>query len=75
MVARYMASHRGRTEGTELRWVPCEACGGSGEVEIAPVVGPYEDPTPHGELCSACEGTGRDCVEVFPVECDDGQPQ
>ncbi len=56
-----------------MRWVSCEMCGGSGEVEVRPIVGPYEDPTPHGELCSACGGTGRDCVEVSPVECDDDQ--
>ena len=55
----------------ETRWVHCELCGGSGEVELAPIVGPYEDPTPDGELCSACGGTGRDCVEVQPIECDD----
>jgi DnaJ-class molecular chaperone len=58
----------------ETRWVNCELCGGSGEVEVRPIVGPYEDPTPHGELCSACGGTGRDCVEVSPTECDDDQP-
>lgn len=57
----------------ELRWVNCEACGGSGEIERAPIVGAYEDPTPCAELCSACDGTGRDCVEVLPVECNDDQ--
>jgi DnaJ-class molecular chaperone len=55
----------------ELRWVNCEVCGGSGEVERAPIVGPYEDPTPCGEICSACEGTGRDCVEVEPITMQD----
>jgi DnaJ-class molecular chaperone len=58
-----------------LRWVACEACGGSGEIERAPIVGPYEDPTSHGELCPACEGTGRDCVEVAPVERDEIVPE
>lgn len=53
--------------GTELRWVHCECCDDSGEVEVRPIVGPYDDPTPHGELCSACGGTGRDCVEVEPI--------
>lgn len=51
----------------ELRWVSCEACGGSGEVEVAPMVGPYADPTPHGELCSACDGTGRDHFVIVTV--------
>lgn len=61
-------------EAMRLRWVACDYCGGSGEVEVRPIVGPYADPTPHGELCSACDGTGRHCVEVFPVERDDDQP-
>ena len=60
---------------TRLRWVNCEACGGSGEIERASIVGPYEDPTPCAEICSACDGTGRDCIEVSPVECDDDQDQ
>lgn len=58
-------------EVVELRWVSCEFCGGSGEVEVRPIVGPYEDPTPCGELCSACDGTGRDCVEVQPITMQD----
>ena len=47
---------------TRLVWVMCEACGGSGEIV-------RRDPSAHdpsdeySELCSACEGTGRDCVE------------
>ena len=54
---------------TELRWVNCEACGGSGEII-------HCDPGAHqcdsyNELCSACDGTGRDCVAVSPVECND----
>jgi DnaJ-class molecular chaperone len=49
------------------RYVACERCGGSGEVEVRPIVGPYEDPTPDAEICSACEGTGRFCVEPDEV--------
>lgn len=45
------------------RYVSCERCGGSGEVEVRPIVGLYEDPTPCAEICSACDGTGRFCVE------------
>lgn len=73
-MARYMASHRGRTEGTELRWVHCEACGGSGEVIYSNPHFGHQEPDEHAELCSVCSGTGRDCVEVFPVECNDDQP-
>lgn len=50
---------------TELRWVSCEACAGSGEAIFG------DAPDQHPELCGACEGTGRDCVEVVAVECDD----
>ena len=49
----------------KLRWVSCEACGGSGEIIRG------QTPDEHSDLCGACEGTGRDCVEVSPVECDD----
>lgn len=56
---------------TELRWVSCESCGGTGEVEVRPNVGPYSDPTPCAAICSACEGTGRFCEEVSPTERDD----
>jgi hypothetical protein len=54
-----------------LRWVACEVCGGSGEIERRPIVGPYEDPTPCAEPCLSCDGTGRDCVEVSPIGMDD----
>lgn len=47
-----------------LRYVACEACGGSGEIEVRPFVGPYDDPTPHGALCGACDGYGVECVET-----------
>ncbi len=50
------------------RWVSCETCGGSGEMIYG------EAPEQSNELCGACGGTGRDCVEVSPVECDDDQP-
>ena len=57
----------------ELRWVPCEACGGSGETIRVVPVSTYEAPYEYSEICAACEGTGRDCVEVSPVACDDQQ--
>lgn len=47
-----------------MRYVPCEHCHGTGEIEMRPTVGPYEDPTPHAALCSACEGYGMECVET-----------
>lgn len=62
---------RDLSEEHRLRWIACERCGGSGEIEVRPIVGPYEDPTPHGVLCGACEGYGLECVEVSPVERDD----
>ena len=48
---------------TTLRWVNCEACGGSGEIIRCVSVGPYDDPgaAEYAEICAACEGTGRDC--------------
>lgn len=59
----------------ELRWVPCEACGGSGEVIYSnPHFGACE-PDERADLCGACEGTGRECVVVSPVECDDIVPE
>lgn len=48
-----------------LRWVACEACGGSGEIIRG------RDGDDYNEPCAVCEGTGRDCVEVSPVECND----
>jgi DnaJ-class molecular chaperone len=50
---------------TEMRWVHCEACGGSGEIIYG------QTPDEHNELCGACEGTGRDCVAVSPITVDD----
>ena len=47
-----------------LRYVPCECCGGTGEIEVRPIVGPYEDPTTCAVICSACEGYGMECVET-----------
>ena len=55
----------------QLHWVACERCGGSGEVEVRPSVGPYDDPTTCAEICSACDGTGRFCEETHPAERDD----
>jgi hypothetical protein len=57
-----------------LRWVPCEACGGSGETIRVVPTSTFEAPHEYPEICGACEGTGRDCVEVSPVERDDDQP-
>lgn len=57
----------------ETRWVNCEACGGSGETIRVVPVSTWEAPQEYAELCSACDGTGRDCVEVQPVECNDDQ--
>ena len=46
------------------RYVACEFCGGTGEISVQPSVGPYEDPTPHGALCPACDGCGMECVDT-----------
>lgn len=54
-----------------LRYVACAVCGGSGEIEVRPIVGSYDDPTPYGGLCSACDGYGMDCVPTEPIEMDD----
>lgn len=58
-------------EHERLRYVACSVCGGSGEVDVRPIVGPYDDPTSHGVLCSACDGYGMECVPTEPVEMDD----
>lgn len=55
----------------ELRWVPCECCGGSGEHISSKPVGAYEEPYDYAVICPACEGTGRYCVEVEPITIDD----
>jgi DnaJ-class molecular chaperone len=65
---------RRRNEAVEpnrMRYVRCETCGGTGEVEVRPIVGAYEDPTPHHAICAACEGYGMECVETDPVTLDD----
>ena len=49
----------------QLRWVACETCGGSGEIILG------EAPDQSNDLCSACDGTGRDCVAVSPITVDD----
>lgn len=59
------------TPDDRLRWVPCEVCGGSGEIIYSSPHFGHRKPDEHAELCGACEGTGRDCVEVSPVERDD----
>jgi len=53
-----------RDDEIRLRYVACEACGGSGEIEVRPIVGPYDDPTPSAVLCAACEGYGMECVDT-----------
>jgi DnaJ-class molecular chaperone len=60
-----------RDTENRMRYVPCETCNGAGEVEVRPIVGPYEDPTPHHAICADCGGYGVECVETEPVECDD----
>jgi hypothetical protein len=57
----------------ELRWVNCEACGGSGEIiHRNPLADShYQEPDEYAAICPACEGTGRDCVEVSPITADD----
>lgn len=67
----YMEAARARDD--RLRWVACEACGGSGEIIYGNPHFGNQEPDEHSELCSACSGTGRDCVKVSPVECDDDQ--
>ena len=56
--------------GSELRWVACEACGGSGEI-IRREPAAHDPFDEYADLCGPCEGTGRDCVEVSPIECGD----
>lgn len=50
-----------------IRLVLCEACGSEGRILICDG-GP--DERDHGE-CPACNGTGRELVEVEPIEMDD----
>ena len=64
-VANELGRQLQRETLSELRWVSCEACGGSGEIIRG------QAPDESNELCAACEGTGRDCVEVSPIECAD----
>lgn len=45
-----------------LRWVHCEVCGGSGEI-IRREPNARDPSDEYAEICAACEGTGRDCVE------------
>lgn len=61
---------RNRTMEKELRWVNCEACGGSGEIIRSDRCGEW-DAYEYAVPCGPCEGTGRDCVAVSPVECDE----
>jgi hypothetical protein len=47
---------------SQLKWIPCECCGGSGEIirNTSYSRDPIND---FAEPCQACEGTGRECVE------------
>lgn len=56
---------------TRLRWVSCEACGGSGETIRVVPTSTFEAPHEYPENCATCEGTGRDCVTVTPITVDD----
>lgn len=47
-------------EQARLRWVVCEACGGSGEI-IRRDPNARDPSDEYAEICAACEGTGRDC--------------
>ena len=42
---------RDSREGQDERRVPCEMCGGAGEVDACMDCG---EPSPHGPLCEAC---------------------
>jgi hypothetical protein len=50
--------------GNRMQWVSCERCGGSGE--LIRHTGSSDPADEYAEICAACEGTGRDCVE--PVQ-------
>lgn len=62
-----------RDETRRLRYVPCECCGGTGEIICRD--GEYRsgwpEPNEYAILCSACEGYGTDCVVTEPVEMND----
>lgn len=49
-----------------LRWLACEACGGSGEI-IRRAPNARDPSDEYAELCSACEGYGRDCEDEDSV--------
>jgi C4-type Zn-finger protein len=57
---------------TELRIIPCEACGGDGyfaePVSHDPFSGRIKE---HLIVCTACAGYGSDEAEVEPVELED----
>jgi DnaJ-class molecular chaperone len=46
---------------TEMRWVNCEVCGGSGEI-IRREPNARDPSDEYSELCEECGGTGRDCA-------------
>ena len=48
-------------EARRLRWVNCEACGGSGEI-VRRDPNARDPSDEYTEICAACEGTGRDCT-------------
>ena len=61
------------TDDDRMRWVSCETCGGSGEIiHRNPLAdSAYQEPDEYTELCGACEGTGRDYVDVHEIEMED----
>lgn len=48
------------------RIINCECCGGEGR----DLRGSGPDPIDYGE-CTVCEGTGRELIEVEPIEMED----
>lgn len=51
-----------------MRYVPCEHCGGTGEIVCGRPGEPWDD---YAVLCRACEGYGTECVETEPVTMGD----
>jgi len=57
---------------SDLRIVPCEACGTEGRIYR----GHPNDPHPRDAgPCPVCEGTGSEVIETWPIEMDDFDAQ
>lgn len=56
-----------------LRWVPCEACGGTGEIEVRHrMYGLASCPFPTvDKVCEECHGCGETLVHTVPVTEED----